>query len=151
MPATHRLQWSVLVSFVVALASSASAQSVIATVPVAQDPTLVAVNSATNKIYVVSEGGGTGTYGAVTVIDGATNATVTVGVESSPSPVAVNPANNKVYVVNFCGLGNCAAASTVSIIHGTTLATTVTVGHVATGIAVNPVTNQVFVANGDGG
>ncbi len=70
-------------------------------------PDTVAVNSATNKIYVVNNCGNDpncASNGTVTVIDGATNTvTATVTVESNPFGVAVNPATNKIYVANICG------------------------------------------------
>ena len=64
-----------------------------ATVAVGQQPVAVAVNAATNKIYVANNRDNT-----VTVIDGATTATVNVGQE--PDAIAVNAATNLVYVAN---------------------------------------------------
>lgn len=55
----------------------------------------IAVNSATNKIYV------TNFYSDnVTVIDGVTNATDTIPVGNRPRAIAVNSATNKIYVAN---------------------------------------------------
>src|SRR5690349_14983814 len=61
----------------------------VTTIPVGTDPIAVAVNAATNRIYVVNQYSDT-----VTVIDGATNATATVPVGSFPITVAVNARTN---------------------------------------------------------
>ena len=65
--------------------------------PNAVSPIAVAVNSVTNKIYVVNFGSNN-----VTVIDGATNSTTTVtdSNASGPIAVAVNPLTDKTYVTN---------------------------------------------------
>ena len=90
----------------------------------------------TNQIYVACQGAS-----AVTVIDGATNATQTVAAGMAPSAVAVNTVTNTVYVANFDD-------NTVTVINGTTNATsTVDVGNGPVDIAVNPVTNMIYVAN----
>jgi YVTN family beta-propeller protein len=113
-------------------------------VAVAAEPSAVAVNPVTNKVYVANILGN-----SVTVIDGTTNGTTTVAlpVGSYPRGVAVNPVTNKVYVANT-GDG-ISSSNTVTVIDGTTdtVATTVTVGFKPTAIAVNSVTNQVYVAN----
>jgi YVTN family beta-propeller protein len=59
-------------------------------------PNAVAVNPATNKIYVPNY-----VSANVTVIDGATNTTTTVAAGSGPASVAVNPVTNKIYVANY--------------------------------------------------
>ena len=61
-------------------------------------PFAVAVNPATNKIYVVNNGPGT-----VTIIDGATNTTETERVGGTPVAIAVNPVTNKAYVAGSDG------------------------------------------------
>ena len=88
----------------------------IASVATGPNPFAIAVNTATNIIYV-SHGNG------VTVIDGATNATATVAVGSGPGPLAVDMVTDKVYVA--CG-------NSVTVIDGATNATT----SVATGTIV---------------
>ena len=62
------------------------------TVPVGFFPTSVAINSATNKIYVTSCGDNQycASNGTVTVIDGSNLSTTTVSVGFSPSSVAVD-------------------------------------------------------------
>ena len=82
-----------------------SAQTVVATVTVGNNPQGVAVNPSTNRIYVVNAF----FDNTVSVIDGATNTVVaTVPVGNSPWDVAVNPSTNRIYVANavdFAGTG----------------------------------------------
>ena len=86
-----------------------SAQTLIATVPVGVHPQAIAVNSATNKIYVLNTCDSFPTCtssGSVTVIDGVTLATVSVpigiGAEVGAG-IAVNQTTNKIYATNYCG------------------------------------------------
>ena len=59
-------------------------------------PGFVAVNPATNKIYIPNDDSNN-----VIVIDGASNSVIkTVAVGTSPYFLAVNPMTNKVYVTN---------------------------------------------------
>jgi YVTN family beta-propeller protein len=99
----------------------------------------VAVNPVTNRIYV------TGSFaGAVTVIDGATDATTTVNVGSIPKAIAVNPVTNKIYVVN-------ANDSTVSVINGccNSVGAIVPVATISesygTDVTVNLATDKIYV------
>jgi YVTN family beta-propeller protein len=122
---------------------SASAQTVTATLPAGLDPTAMAVNPVTNKIYVANFGTTAGSAdGSVTVIDGATNSTATLAADSAnPSAIAVNPLTNNIYVANS---GN----NTVSVISGATGQTSaVSVGGYPNALAVNSVTNKIYVAN----
>jgi DNA-binding beta-propeller fold protein YncE len=117
-------------AFILALTSLASAQRVIATVPVGYNPWGMAVNPVTQKVYVVNQcGTGSCLGGAtVTVIDEGTLATTTVSVGgASPdvvSPIAVNKTTNTIYVANDCGGTSCSSNGTVTVIDGATLATT---------------------------
>jgi YVTN family beta-propeller protein len=105
------------------------------TIPVGSLPDAVAINPVTNTIYVANAGG------TVTVIDGATNATITVVAGSGPDSIAVNGITNKIYVANNL-------AGTVTVIDGVTLTTaTVVVGSSPDAVAINPVTNKIYVAN----
>jgi YVTN family beta-propeller protein len=94
-------------------------------VPAGFGPDTMAVNSATNKIYVANECGGDSSCqtfnGSVTVIDGATLAFTNIGVGGDPYGLAVNAATNRVYVPNFCGNDpSCNTYNgTVSVIDGT--------------------------------
>src|SRR5258707_15601809 len=65
------------------------------TVAAGATPAGVAVNPATNRIYVANE-----LSNDVTVIDGATKTIITMGVGGTPLVVAVNPATKKIYVGN---------------------------------------------------
>src|SRR5437016_9677103 len=78
--------------FLLILAAAAQGQTATTTVALGGSPRAVAVNPATNKIYVVNGIN-------VTVIDGATTFTNTVTDPNAELPfaVAVNPATNKIY------------------------------------------------------
>ena len=117
---------------------SGSAQTLIATVPTGFSPVAVAINSATNKMFVANQDSN-----SVTVIDGLSNATATVAVGSSPVAVAVNPVTNMIYVANAGG--NAA----VTVVDGATYsAMPIVTGQTSpVAIAVNSVTNRVYVAN----
>lgn len=100
-------------------------------------PVSVAVDQATDTIYVTNSGSGT-----MSAIDGHTNAvTATIAVHS-PEGVAVDPATDTIYVANY-------SSDTVSAIDGHTHAITATiaVGHGPAGLAVDPLTGTVYVAN----
>jgi YVTN family beta-propeller protein len=112
-------------------------------------PHVVAVNPATNRIYV------TNNDNTVTVIDGATESylgTATVGSNDSTFKhvLVVNSVTNKTYVTN-------GGDNTVSVIHGIIDGANKpprTVNTVATGkhpfaVAVNTVTNRIYVTNND--
>jgi YVTN family beta-propeller protein len=114
--------------------------TVMATVPVGDGPSGIALNPVTNKIYVSNRGYG-GAGHTVTVIDGATNATTTVEVGYNPLELAVNPVSNKIYVTN-------ALSNSVTEIDGATnVPVTVNVGANPIGIAIDTVRNKVYVAN----
>ena len=125
-----------------------------ATVPVGDFPEGIAVNSATNQIYVANECGNDltcGSPGTVTVINANNNnSTVTVPVGVTPLSVAVNSTTNQIFVANFCGNDlNCVSAGTVSVIDGATnSALPVAVGDGPSALAVNSSSNTVYVADG---
>src|ERR1019366_5208364 len=100
------------------------AQQVIATVPAGMRPLSTAVNPVTNKTYVVNNNctnyPNCASNGTVTVIDGATLATITLSVGSHPYGVAVNTVTNKIYVANICGndLSCSTYSGTTTVIDG---------------------------------
>ena len=115
-------------------------------------PNAVAVNSASNTIYVVDEGSND-----VAVIDGNSNTLLTtVPAGSHPLAVAVDQFTNRIFVANQGANDDCnpnGNASTVTVIDGGTnsIAATVPVGACPVAVAVNPVSSQVYVVNyGDG-
>jgi YVTN family beta-propeller protein len=117
------------------LSGGVYAQTVTTTLPTGLEPSSVAVNPVTNKIYIADVGSS-----AVTVLDGLTNDSTTVPVGSEPITVAVNPVTNKIYVANY-------GSATVTVIDGETNSTaTVKVGSDPTGIAINPTTDKIYVA-----
>ena len=107
MQTERRLLFLLFLAFSLAVLSlPLFAQQVIATVGVGTEPTAAAVNSATNKTYVVNEfcpSSPCPSPGTVTVIDGVTDATTTVPVGVNPFAIAVNPVTNQIYVANNCG------------------------------------------------
>ncbi len=117
------------------------AQQVIATIPVGPQPWKVAVNPATNKIYVAN-------YccnASVSVIDGATNnVTATISLANIPQAIAVNPVTNKIYIV-------LPIVGVVVIDGATNNNTTVIDPHAVApwALAVNPATNKIYVVNVD--
>lgn len=121
--------------------------SVVATItdPRAVAPVTVAVNPATNTIYVANSQSKN-----LTVIDGATDSVLaTIPVGTSPSEVAVDSETNFIYVAN-AGNSQAGDPGNVTVIDGTTNATTTLTDPKAvnpTAIAVNSVTNTIYVAN----
>jgi YVTN family beta-propeller protein len=131
-----------------------------ATVHVGDSPTGIAVDQATDSVYVSDNGAGT-----VSVIDGATcNATdqagcggtpATLTVGSGPSGIGIDSTTDSIYVTDA---GTTSHGDTVSVIDGATCnatvqsgcgqtPATVMVGYVPLGIGVNPTTNSIYVAN----
>jgi DNA-binding beta-propeller fold protein YncE len=129
-----------------------------ATIDVGGEPGEIAVDEATDTLYVANLAGST-----VAVINGATcNATdqkgcsrppATVTVGKGPYALAVDDATDTVYVTNP---GAAVGGDTVSVIDGATCnaveqsgcnqsPATITVGAGPLGIAVNPATNTVYV------
>ncbi len=100
----------------------------------------VAVNSTTHMAYVANE---STTAGAVSVVDGSTNAiSATVPVGSKPDGIAVDASANTVYVSN-------GPDGTVSIINAATntVTATVPVGTSPDAIAVDAATHTAYVLN----
>jgi DNA-binding beta-propeller fold protein YncE len=77
-------------------ARSTPAQIVTATVGPGGTPRAIAVNTATNKIYLANQLGQN-----VLVIDGATNASTVISTPShDPSAIGTNPLTNTIYAAN---------------------------------------------------
>jgi DNA-binding beta-propeller fold protein YncE len=117
----------------------------IVTYPADTPPRAVAVNPATNMVYVAYSSN-------VTVIDGATNSTTTVTDPNAMSPVAiaVNPITNKIYVANKGNMPFGGNPGSITVIDGHTNSTTTVADPNAISpdsVAVNPVTNMIYVAN----
>ncbi|MCA1565218.1 MAG: hypothetical protein LC803_06215 [Acidobacteria bacterium] len=96
-----------------------------------------AVNTATNKIYVVNGSN------SVNVINGATNTIVgTIPVGSSPQKIAVNSATNRIYVANY-------SSSNVSVINGATdtVITNISTSGNPFGVGIDTTTNEIIVPN----
>jgi YVTN family beta-propeller protein len=133
---TKRNAVAMMLAGLVLWAPPLAAQTLITDVTVGSYPVAIAVNTNSNKIYVVNQQSNN-----VTVIDGATNLTATVATGSFPMALAINPLTNKIYVAN--GNGN-----SVTVIDGASNRTmTVGAGTSPDAIAVNAVTNRIYVAN----
>jgi YVTN family beta-propeller protein len=110
-------------------------------VPVWSKPTGIAVNTSTNRIYVIGED----ERAPINVIDG-TNYTATsfapAGHARGPRAIAVNAATNKVYAA-FNG--------EVIVIDGATNAMAyVATGGIPVALAVNAATNRIYAVNSQG-
>src|SRR5438094_10140 len=125
----------------------------IATVGLAGNPTQVAVNPVTDRVYVEEF---TGT--AVDVIDGSTYsvlARVSVSCAAGTDPsrcnsagITVNPVTNKIYA-SFTTPTCCPSSgyTSVFVIDGTTNTEATNVPNIATiGVAVNPATSLIYVS-----
>ncbi len=115
-------------------------------------PYAVAVNPATNKIYVANNCGNDpncASAGTVSVIDGVTNGVTPVTVGYYPDALAVNSTTNKIYVANNCGSDpTCSSPGTVTVIDGASNNTaSVPVGNIANDVEINSSTNKIYVVN----
>jgi DNA-binding beta-propeller fold protein YncE len=125
------------------------AQGITATIALGGSPHAVAINRATNKVYVAGLGPRGSRNGIVTVIDGLNHSTTTVQVGVWPLAVGVNEATNKIYVANQGELP-LGIPGSISVIDGATNSTTTVVdpnGRNPRSLAVNASTNKIYVAN----
>ncbi len=122
----------------IGVTASSTAPTVTSNVRSNDYPEGIAVNPATNKVYVTNQDSDD-----VSVIDGATDmVTGTIPVGDSPYGVAVNPLTNKILVAN-------AWDDSVSVIDGSTdsVSMTIPVGDGPWSVGVNSVTNKAYVVN----
>jgi YVTN family beta-propeller protein len=106
-------------------------------VPLPGKPVALAVDSARNKVYVLTQGSSD-----ITVIDGATSSASTLATSANgANAVAVNPATDQIYVANRGG-------DNVTVIDGATgTTTTIPVGTSPSGVDVDSRANFIYVAN----
>jgi YVTN family beta-propeller protein len=104
------------------------------TITVGATPYAVAVNPATNKVYIGNQGSSD-----VTVITEATNATGSISVGPVSHEIAVNPVTNRIYEIDD--------SANVTVIDGATNTASLIAlpGADPNGIAVNPATDMVYV------
>ncbi len=113
------------------------------TVPIGRNPTGLAVNPRTDKIYIADDGTKLRVVDARTL---ATDAVIEVGAGGpAGGVVAVNPANNKVYVTKG-ETGTAPAATTIVDGATATVAATVAAPDGPDGLVVNPVNGNAYVA-----
>jgi DNA-binding beta-propeller fold protein YncE len=121
-----------------------SSREVVATVPLAGNPTGIAVDSATDTVYVAYES-------TVAVINGATNtvsASIALPAGAVAGEIAVDSTTNTLYVNN-----DSASVGGVVVIDGSTNTVSMTVssgGTTPDGIAIDEATDVVWVANRSG-
>ena len=151
---TDFLKRSIYVIFVLSLTPlivNADGYVTFTPVSIGTSPDSVAVNPATNRVYLTNTGDNT-----VSVIDTTTNkviATISVGID--PEGIALNPAINRAYVANT-------GSNTVSVIDTITNSLfdidsvtdgvqSINVSIFPDTVEVNPATNRAYVTNEDGG
>ncbi len=102
----------------------------------------IAVNSATNKIYLLYSG-----LDFLFVLDGVTQTTTAVPILHNPVALALNSVTNLIYVASSCGT-TCVAGG-VTVVDGATNAvkSVLAVGADPFAVAVNSVSNTIYVAN----
>jgi YVTN family beta-propeller protein len=113
---------------------AAQAQTVGTRIPVGTNPTQIAINPVTNKIYVANSGSD-----SVTVINATTGATITVPVNDNPRWIGINAETNRIYVSHL-------TAANTAIIDGATDTVTKTILSGGGGwTAVNPIKDTTYV------
>ena len=129
---------------VISAADSGNAHPATVSIPAWSHPFAIAANSATNKVYVLTED----SRGPIGIINGADNSSTfplpASGHAVGPKALAVNPVTNKVYA---------AFSNEVIVIDGATNAYTyipVSTGTGAASIAVNHRTNTIYVSSDSG-
>ena len=116
--------------------------TLVATIPVGQDPISMADDQATGTVYVACTGPSADVY----AIDSATNTvTATIPVGHDPEAIGVDAATDTIYVAN-------ARDNTVSVIDGATntVTTTIPVGQNPYWVSVDPSNDKVFVSTYQG-
>jgi YVTN family beta-propeller protein len=113
----------------------------VATIPVGQNPTGIAVDSATRTAYVTCTGPSPDLY----AIDEATNTvTATIPVGTYPAAVAVNPDTDTIYTANQ-------TAGTISVIDGATNTVTATIPLAGAYLITTDTSNNTVFAVGTAG
>jgi YVTN family beta-propeller protein len=112
----------------------AFAQTAGTRIPVGTNPSAIAVNPITNKVYVTNE-----TDDTVTVINANNNTTKTVAVGDRPLWIAINSETNRIYASSL-------TSANTAIIDGTTDTVEVTTASGGGGwTAINPINNTTYV------
>lgn len=110
----------------------------------------MAVNPATNLVYVcTSTGAGNGAQGALVVIDGSTNTiTDTISLPELASQLAVDTTRNLIYLIHITEPGN----GTLEVIDGSnnTVKTSVSLGYNDSGFLLDTTTNTIYVPDAHG-
>ena len=146
---SHRIGFLLLLSLCACVISS-SAQQLVTDISVPGVPSGVAVNPASNRVYVSLH---TSTGYAVAAIDGSSGTVIATTPVTWAFVLAVNVANGRVYTAG-CDYGQSPLTCGVAVIDGTsdTVIATIPISAVdqgigLQGIAVNPATNRIYVSD----
>ncbi|ASN22188.1 hypothetical protein CGK93_22880 [Arthrobacter sp. YN] len=103
-------------------------------------PVAVAVNTATNKIYL-SLKSDPSAPGSVAIVNGATHAVARVTVGAAPGELVIDQKTNKIYAGTLDG---------VSVINGSTNASTIINSGSVSTLVINQVTHRLYTLGGGG-
>jgi len=120
------------------LVVNAATLRIVASIPVGLEPTGVAVNASSGRVYVADAG--SDLVSVVGTANGRVVASVPVG--TAPQAVALDGAVGRLYVANF-GSGNVSVVNTTT----DTVVASVTVGANASAVAVDGTSGLVYVAD----
>ncbi len=123
----------------VVFATAPAAVTVVATVSVGDDPSAIAIDPTTHRVYVTNR-----QSDSVSIIDGGTNQVIaTVAVGAQPDAVAVDPALQRIYVANGRG-------ATLSVLDGRSsiIVASIPVGGWPDAVVVDPSTHRLFESDG---
>lgn len=138
--AADRAFWIAALPNLVEAVPASSPMSTPVDVAVGEQPFGVAVDNASDLVYVTNTGSDN-----VTAVSDRTNATVgSVGVGTAPMGIAFDAADGELFVANS-GSANVSVISTATL----RVVATVAVGATPIGIAYDPATKEVFVADHD--
>lgn len=117
-----------------------ASRSVIATVPVGQDPYAAVVDSGLDRVFVSNTAGGT-----VSAIDGSSDALLsTINIGGSPTIMAIDTVNHRLYVANG---GSVSLIDTQTLQFLQTFSNVCSSGNI-TGLAVDPGLLRLFASCG---
>jgi YVTN family beta-propeller protein len=115
--------------------------------PAAVKPAAVAVNSATNQIFIANAGDGSGN-GSLTVLDANAFTTTNIPLSGTPVALAVNVATNKIYVQSQVS----ASTSAIIVVDGASQLVIASIGAATAGpltqqLAINPAAGEIYAVN----
>ena len=148
----HKVFSALFLPTILAIALPASAQSVIAQIPVPGIAGNVAVNPLNNRIYVATISSSTDSNAFLSVIDGRTRTvtkTFTLGFDT-PGLVKVNPVTQKVYMQACEFLRVAEPSCDLVVFDGALTRILADLPNSGAPVAVDPRLNRIYVINPDG-